>query len=192
MGNGIPPKVMDEVSVKAMLNEACMNWLNRRVLFCHLKYFGRGLVVSEKKWRVFLGNYDFPLQVDRKILPDKTVVSYWWKQTDLLLKHQLNQMVDLEDLDGMQHVDICTGEDHGVGRFQILLKVLLRFSNGKPAITKRFEIANASHSNYDIKILSKTVLEKIIEDLWIIGDGGRFVVTWDAEGQLQLFLMGIL
>jgi hypothetical protein len=125
VANGIPPKVMDEVSVEAMLNEAGVNWTNGRVLFRHLKqYFGRSLVVSEKKRRVFFGNNDFPPQVDREILPDKTVVSYWWKQPDLLLKHQLNQMVNLGDLDGLQHVDICTGGDHGVGRFRMLLKVL--------------------------------------------------------------------
>ncbi len=50
VANGIPPKVMDEVSVEAMLNEAGVNWTNARVLFRHLKqYFGRSLVVSEKK-----------------------------------------------------------------------------------------------------------------------------------------------
>jgi hypothetical protein len=82
---------MDEVSIKAMLNEAGMNWMNEWVLFHHLKqYFGRSLVVSEKKRQAFFGNNDFPLQVDHGILPDKTVVSYWRKQPDLLLKHQLN------------------------------------------------------------------------------------------------------
>jgi hypothetical protein len=161
VANGIPPTVMDEISIEAMLNKAGVNWTNGRVLFCHLKqYFGRSLVVSEKKRCVFFGNNDFPPEVDREILPDKMVVSYWWKQPDLLLKHQLNQMVNLADLDGLQHVDISLGGDHRVGRFRVLLKVLFRFSNGKPSITKRFEIANESHSSDDIDILNKTVLKK--------------------------------
>ncbi len=50
VANGIPPKVMDEVSVEAMLSEAGVNWINARILFRHLKqFFGRSTVVSEKK-----------------------------------------------------------------------------------------------------------------------------------------------
>jgi hypothetical protein len=51
------------------------------------------------------------------VLPDKTVISYWWKPPDLLLKHQMTDMVTLADLDQLSHVDICVSGDHGVGRF---------------------------------------------------------------------------
>jgi hypothetical protein len=48
--NGFLPKVMDEVSVEAMLNEAGVNWTNARVIFRHLKqFFGRSVAVSERK-----------------------------------------------------------------------------------------------------------------------------------------------
>jgi hypothetical protein len=36
VANGIPSKVMNEVNVKAMLNEASVNCTNTRILFCHL------------------------------------------------------------------------------------------------------------------------------------------------------------
>ena len=109
---------MDEVSVEAMLTEAGVNWTNARILFRHLKqFFGRSLVVSEKKRRAYFGNNDFPPVVDREVLPDKTIVSYWWKQPDLLLKHQISDMLSAADLQGLQHVDICTGGDHGAVRF---------------------------------------------------------------------------
>jgi hypothetical protein len=45
------------------------------------------------------------------VLPDKSIVSYWWKWPDLLLRHQL--------------------DDHGVGRFRMLLKVLFGFQMNK-------------------------------------------------------------
>ena len=125
VANGIPPKVMDEVSVEAMLSEAGVNWTNARILFRHLKqFFGRSMVVSEKKRRDYFGSNDFPPEVDRETFPDKTIVSYWWKLPELLLKHQINQMVTPTDLNGIQHVDICTGGDHGAGRFRMLLKLL--------------------------------------------------------------------
>jgi hypothetical protein len=116
--NGIPNKVMDEVSIEVMLHEAGVNWSNVSILFCHLEqFFGRSLVVSDRKRCNYFGNNDFPPEVDHVVLPDKTVVSYWWKQTALLLQHQLNEMVSLVDLDELTHVDIWTGGDHSVGRF---------------------------------------------------------------------------
>jgi hypothetical protein len=75
VANGIPPKVMDEVSVKAMLNEAGVNWTNARVLFRHLKQiFGRRLAVYERKRHAYFGNNDFPPEADRKVLLDKTLL----------------------------------------------------------------------------------------------------------------------
>jgi transcription-repair coupling factor (superfamily II helicase) len=65
----------------------------------------------------YFGNNDFPPEVDHIVLPEKTVVCYWWKQLDLLLKHQMTKMETLVDLDQLSHVDICVGGDHGVGRF---------------------------------------------------------------------------
>ncbi len=85
-----------------------------------LKQSGRSLADSERRRRAYIGNNYFPPEVDCLVLPDKTVVSYWWKQPDLLLMHQLNEMVSLEDLDMLSHVDICIGGDHGVGRFRML------------------------------------------------------------------------
>jgi hypothetical protein len=94
-------------------------------------------------------------------------------------------MVTPTDLNGIQHVDICTGGDHGAGRFRMLLKLLFRFSD-KPSITRKYEIANVLHSNDDIGILNKTVLQKIIDSLRLIHDGGRFIVTLDDDKKIQL------
>lgn len=141
----------------------------------HLKqFFGRSLVVSEKKWWVYFGNNDFPPVVDREVLPDKIIVSNWWKQPDLLLKHQISDM------------QICTGGDHGVGRFWMLLKVLLWYSADKPSIIRQFEIANVSNSNDDIWSLNKAVLQKIIAGLRTINDGGRFIIRLEDNNNLEL------
>jgi len=182
----ISPKVMDEVSVEAMLNEAGVNWTNGRIIFRHLKqFFGRSLVVSEKKRREYFGSNDFPPEVGRETLPEKTVITFWWKSPDLLLMNQINVMVKPEDLEGVKAVDLCIGGDHGAGRFRMLLKILLRFTS-KPAIVKRYEVANVLHSKDDIDVLHKTVLEKIIEGLRKIYDGGRFIVTMNEDRQLNL------
>ena len=68
----------------------------------------------------------------------------------------------------------------------MLLKVLLRYSADKPSIVRRFEIANVSHSNDDIGILNKTVLQKIIAGLRTINDGGRFIVRLEDNNKLEL------
>jgi hypothetical protein len=36
----------------------------------------------------------------------------------------------------------------------------------------RFELALVSHFQYDIEILKKTVLDKVIASLWVIAEGG--------------------
>jgi hypothetical protein len=123
VANQMSPKAMDEMSVEAMLDKAGVNWTNARFIFRHQKqFFGRSLVVSEKKRREYFGSNDFPSEVSREALPDKTVVTFWWKHPDLLLMNQINVMVNREDLQGIQHIDLCTGGDHGAGRFRMLVK----------------------------------------------------------------------
>jgi hypothetical protein len=68
----------------------------------------------------------------------------------------------------------------------MLLKVLFRFREGKDTIARRFEIANVSHSNDDIDILNSTVLQKVIEGLQTMFNGGRFIVTKNEVRQLKL------
>jgi hypothetical protein len=114
----ISPKVMDEVSVEAMLNEAGVNWANGHIIFRHLKqFFGRSLVVLEKQQHEYFGSNDFPPEVGRETLPDKNVITFWWKSPDLLLMNQINVMVKPEDLEGIKVVDLCIGGDHGAVRF---------------------------------------------------------------------------
>jgi hypothetical protein len=116
---------MDEVSVEAMLTEAGVKWTNACILFQHLKqFFGRSLYASEEKCQAYFGNNDLPPVLDHEVLPDITFVSYWWKQPNKLLKHQISDMISPPDLEGLTHVDVCTGGDHEVSRFQLLLKVL--------------------------------------------------------------------
>jgi hypothetical protein len=55
------------------------------------------------------------------------------------------------DLEGIIGVDIVTGGDHGGGRFRMLLKILLCFTN-KPSIPYNYEVANVSHSQDNIDI----------------------------------------
>jgi hypothetical protein len=97
-------------------------------------------------------------------------------------------MVNLANLELLSHVDICTGGDHGVGRFRMLLKVLIRFTNRKSTIAGYFEIANILHSNDDIEIKNSTVLEKIIQGLRNTRNGGRFIVRLNECDQLSLAL----
>jgi hypothetical protein len=173
-------RVMDEVSVEAMLSEAGVNWKSGRILFRHLKqFFGRSLVVLEKKRWAYVGNNDFPPALGRYELEDKTIINYWWKRPDELLQHQINDIIDPKELEGLQGLDIVTGGDHGGGRFRMLLKVLFRFAENH-CIKKLFEIAKVEHSKDDIDVLNKTVLEKIVEGLRAIATESRFIVKFDS------------
>jgi hypothetical protein len=169
-----------------MLSEAGINWTNARIIFRHLKqFFGKRLAVSKKKRRAYFGGNDFPPSVDQTILPDKTIVSYWWKRPDELPQHQINYIVKPEDLQGLQSIDIATRGDHEGGRFRMLLKLILRFGE-KSSMKRLFEIANVQHSKDDVEVLNKTVLQKIVEGLRIIKDGSRFVVSFAENSKMKL------
>jgi hypothetical protein len=56
---------MDKVSVEAMLSEAGVNWTSGHIIFHHLQqYFGKSIIVSEKKRRAYFWGNDFPPSVD--------------------------------------------------------------------------------------------------------------------------------
>jgi len=96
-----------------------------------------------------------PPTVDKKILPDETRVSYWYKCPCSLLMHQINEIISLDDLVGLEKVHIVTGGDHGGGCLQMIFKILLRY-HAKECISKINEIANAAHLSYNIEILKDT------------------------------------
>jgi hypothetical protein len=145
----------------------------------------------EKKRRSVFSDNSYPPKVGRKSLPDKTIVDFWYKSPDLLLKHQINELISATDVDGIERVDIATGGNHGGGRFWMALKLLIQFA-GKPTISIMFEIANALHSSNDIEVMKDTVLDKIIMGYRNIHEGGRFVVMFDEKEKLQLSFFSLL
>ena len=51
------------------------------------------------------------------ILPDKTIIDYWYKEPHKMLQQQINHIIKTEELVGLRHVDISVGGDHGGGKF---------------------------------------------------------------------------
>jgi hypothetical protein len=49
-------------------------------------------------------------------LEDKTVIPFWYKLPDQLMKHQLKSMVTEEQPERLQRVDFTIGRDHGGGK----------------------------------------------------------------------------
>jgi hypothetical protein len=82
-------------------------------------------VQSERKRKVYFGSNDFPPTCKRKILENKTVIPYWYKSPDELIKNQINEIVKEEDLEGLESVKFTVGGDHSGGKFRMMFKVLL-------------------------------------------------------------------
>ena len=59
---------------------------------------------------------DFPPTIGKKVLEDKTVIPFWYKLPDQLMKHQLKSMVTEEQPERLQRVDFTIGRDHGGGK----------------------------------------------------------------------------
>jgi hypothetical protein len=179
-------KKMDAVQVEAMLSEAGLCKNNARILFRHLnQFFGKGKFESEHKRRAFFAGNEFPPVVDRKVLEDKTVIDFWFKEPHKMLEHQINNIIKRDQLQGLTRVDLSVGGDHGGGKFRMTLKILFRFHE-RSTISWLFQIASVSHSKDDTKILESTVLKPIGESLRTISQGGCFIVQSDADDSLRL------
>jgi len=185
---GITPlkRKMDEACVEAMLSEASINTANARILFRHLnQFFGYSYFASELKRRSYFEASDYPPTVDKEVLPDKTVIPFWYKEPHLLLQSQISMIIRPEDLAGLQKVDIAVGGDSGGGFFRMMLKVLFRF-NSKPSVSRIFQIASVSYSKDDIEVFQRTVLNAIGMSLKLIVNGGHFTVSKGEDGIISL------
>jgi hypothetical protein len=82
-------KKMDAVQVEAMISEAGVTKNNSRILFRHSsQFFGRNFFESEHKRRAFFAGAEFPPVIDKMVLQDKTIIDYWFKEPDVMLKHK--------------------------------------------------------------------------------------------------------
>jgi hypothetical protein len=154
------------------------------------QFFGKSLVVSEKQLCAYFGDNNLAPSVGQMVLEDKTIVPCWWKHPDQLIQHQINYIFKQEDLDGISSVDIVTGDDHGGGQFQMLLKLLLQFGE-KPTMKRLFDTANVERSKDDINVIKETVLNQIVVGLQVIKNGSRFVVRLEENGQMSLCFSNI-
>jgi len=74
-----------------------------------------------------------------------------------MIPHQGNNIISKEQMEGLTHVDISVGGDHGGGKFLMTLKILFRFHES-PTVSWLFQIASVCHSKDDTEILATTVL----------------------------------
>ncbi len=90
---------------------------------------------------------------------NKTKINYWYKLPFELLKHYARVIIIGEDLSNVSGVNLTVGGDHGKERFHMILKLIVRFNDTKPPISRLFQVANVDYLKDDIDILSDTVLK---------------------------------
>jgi hypothetical protein len=135
--------------------------------------------------REYFAGQDFPPVADRKVLEDKSTVHYWYKQPDLLIKHQLGRIISPDQLDGLKRLDLTIERDHCSGR-----SIYCFAFTPKKTISRLFQIASVSHSKDELPILKSTVLDPISEGLRLIVEGGRFSVKSNGNDVIVSFTNG--
>jgi hypothetical protein len=140
---------------------------------------------EHKRCAFFFAGSDFPPVIDRKVLQDKTIIDYWYKEPHLMLPHQVNNIISKEQMEGLTHVDVSMGGDHGGGNFRMTFKILFRFHKS-PTISWLFQIASVFHSKDDTEILTTMVLRPIGESLRLITKGGRFTIHYYGSCSLTV------
>jgi hypothetical protein len=135
-----------------MLSEASINTKNTRILFWHLnQYFGHSSFVLEQRRRTYFSDCDFPPTVDKEVLPDKTVIPFWYREPHHLLKNQATKMLQTDDLGNLNSVDFAVGGDSGGSYFNMMLKVLFCL-NDNIYVSRIFQMVSMSFTKDDIEI----------------------------------------
>ncbi len=73
------------------------------------------------------------------VLEDKTVIRYWYKLPNELIKYQINEILSEDSLLGLERVNFTVGGDHGGGKCRVTFKVLLVFSC-KKSISRLYQM----------------------------------------------------
>jgi hypothetical protein len=166
---------MDEASVEAMLSEASINKKNARILFHLNQFFGAFILCFKTEIRTYFSDCDFSPPVDEEVLPDKMIIPFTYKGPHLLLQNQASKMLQNEDFCRLISVELAVGGNSGGGYFRMMLKVLFHLNDITNA-SHIFQSTSMSFLKDVIKILKRTVLDRIGSSLKLIVDGGNFTV----------------
>ena len=84
-------------------------------------------------------------------------------------------------------VDYTVGGDHGKGRFPMITKLILRYSDGKLTLYNLFQIANVDYAKDNISVLRKIGLDAVGVSLQnMMAGGSRFVLYKQYDGMLDV------
>jgi hypothetical protein len=75
------------------------------------------------------------------VLEYKTVIPYWYKLPNELIKDQINEIVSEDNLLGLERVNFTVGGNHVGRKFRMTFQVLLAFSS-KKTISRLYQIAS--------------------------------------------------
>jgi hypothetical protein len=59
------------------------------------------------------------------VLKDKTVIRYWYKLPNELIKDQSNEIISEDNLSGIERLNFTVGGSHGGGKFRMTFKFYL-------------------------------------------------------------------
>ncbi len=167
---------MDVIRTEAMIQEANITTNSVRIIIRNLRqHFGKSLFASKSEHRTYFAGSDFPPTVSSIVLPDKTIIPFWYKHPDAYLQNSCKQMINDSLLEDVTRLDVVIGGDHGGGKFHMTMKVSFRLP-GKQTVSYLTQIASVSYSKDNTDILRETVLDTIRESLRQISAGRRFIV----------------
>ena len=123
----------------AMWTEGNVSYGVQRIINQHCyEHFGRWIFAKEEDVRGF-GDTAMAPTIGVSTNEKGRHISTGETPHDMLL-HEINNMLNENNVYKLASVDFYTGGDHGKGRFRHMLTVALRFKEGEPDIIERHSI----------------------------------------------------
>jgi hypothetical protein len=154
-------KTMNAIQVEAMLQEVHVNCSDSHTLFRHLNQFFGGVSLFESehtRHKTFAGQ-EFPSIPDVYKIPGKMQIDCWYEPPLGMLQHYAKFIFSRELLDGVTGIDIKVRGDHGKGRFQMMLKLVVKYLSSKKPFSETFQVANIDYRKNDITVIKDAVLQ---------------------------------
>jgi hypothetical protein len=117
---------------------------------------------------------------------DKEKIFYWWKHPTEVIVSEIGDMLRPEDVHDVKNCDIAIGGDHGKGRFQLALILIIWFHSVREFLRRVFVHGEIDSAKDKASILRETFLEDFDKEVTKMVQHKKFWLHWNDDQKVTV------
>ena len=187
--NLILSQKMDAVSALAMWEAARVNRSQQRTITRHLTSYFEGPIIVPEVQITSLTKAQFVLpQVGvYKVVDTNEKISYWYRDVAKMICHTLELYFNenVTQINTFNAMDLVFGGDHGKGKFQMLLKIILRRDDDRKMFIVKVGYIDCRKDTYDV--LKNTIGPHLNESIRYI-EKKQLLISRNEDQTIQVII----